>query len=137
MFRSTIRFSVFAALAASTPLSAAHAQSIDAVQPGAATVQIAGAALLPERLDLIGSQRLVFRNDSASYARVELDLAHGEGIVCASDGERPLRGRKFVVAIGASLECEAPNAAVAYRVFRSGAGGVVESAGRIEVEPLD
>jgi hypothetical protein len=134
MFRSTIRFSIFAALAASTPLSAAHAQAVDAIQPGAATVQIAGAALLPERLDLAGGQRLVFRNDSASYARVELELAHGKGILCASDGDAPVRGRKFVVAIGASLECEAPQAAVDYRVFRNSGSGVVESEGRIEVE---
>lgn len=129
MFRSTIRFSIFAALAAVTPLSAAHAQAVSA----GATVQIAGAALLPERLDLAGNQRLVFRNDSSSFARVELDLAHGDGIVCASDGEQPVRGRKFVVAIGASLACEAPQAGVDYRVFRSSGSGVVESEGRIEV----
>jgi hypothetical protein len=132
MPRSTLRTSLLATLTAFTPLSAAHAQSSAAGTP--ATVQIAGAALLPERLDLAVDQRVVFRNDSESYARVELDLAHGQGIVCTSDGEPPVRGRKFVVAIGASLECEAPHAAVGYRVFRSGAGGVVESAGRIEVE---
>lgn len=135
MFRSTIRFSIFATFAASIPLSAAHAQVVAAIRPGpGATVQIAGAALLPERLDLAGNQRLVFRNDSASYARVELDLARGEGIVCSSDGDQPVRGRKFVVAIGASLECEAPLAAVDYRVFRNSGSGVIESEGRIEVE---
>lgn len=135
MFRSTIRFSIFATFAASIPFSAAHAQTVAAVQPApGATVQIAGAALLPERLDLAGNQRVVFRNDSSSYARVELDLARGEGIVCTSDGEQPVRGRKFVVAIGASLECEAPLAAVDYRVFRNSGSGVIESEGRIEVE---
>ncbi len=135
MSRLTIRSSMLVTLAALTPLSAARSQTLDA--GASATVQIAGAALLPERLDLGSGQRLVFRNDSESFARVELELAHGSGIVCASDGERAVRARKFVVAIGASLECEAPKAAVAYRVFRSGAGGVVESAGRIEVEPGD
>ena len=102
---------------------------------GGAIVQIAGAALLPERLSVADGQQLVFRNDSASLARVELDLPHGHGIVCTSNGEPSARGRKFVVASGASLACEAPPSAVTYRVFRSDGGGIVESSGRIEIAP--
>jgi hypothetical protein len=106
MFRSTICASILVTLATLAPLAAARGQAIE---------------------DRAGRQRLVFHNDSESYAR-------GEGIVCKSDGEQPVRGRKFVVAIGATLECEAPQAAVDYRVFRNSGSGVIESEGRIEVE---
>jgi hypothetical protein len=78
---------------------------------------------------------VVFRNDSPSPARVELELEHGHGIVCGSGSDAPMRGRKFVVASGADLECEAPAGAVGYRVFRTGPGSVVGSSGRIEIEP--
>jgi hypothetical protein len=130
-------FALVASIASTFPLGAATAETAagpPAALPTGAIVQIAGAALLPERLHVANGQQVVFRNDSPALARVELDLARGAGIRCASDGETPVRGRKFVVASGASLACEAPPAAVEYRVFRIGTGSVVESEGRIEPE---
>jgi hypothetical protein len=126
------RFLSITLLAASTLGFAGAARAETPAAPGV-VVQIAGAAMLPERLNLASGQHVVFHNDSPAFARVELDLPHGQGIRCASSGEEPTRGRKFVVAIGASLDCETPPTAIGYRVFHSGDGGVVESSGRIEV----
>ena len=110
---------------------AASAEAFDPVPP-ADTVAIASGGLQPARLALSGAPRLVFVNDSASLVRVELDLARGEGIACGGGGEPPTRGRKFVVSNGGLLECEAPAASVAYRVFRNGGGETEELRGSIE-----
>jgi hypothetical protein len=115
-------------------VSTARSEAFDPpVVTSHATVQIESAKLSPASLNVSSGQHLVFHNDSAGMARVELDLERGEGIVCGSTGEQPAKGRKFVVASGADLECEAPAVAVGYRVFHSGSGPVVESSGRIEV----
>ena len=110
---------------------AAGAEAFDPPAPSD-TVEIGGGVLRPERLSLSGAPRLVFQNGSATMARVELDLARGEGIACASAGEPPSKGRKFVVATGGRLECEAPSREVAYRVFRNGGGAMEELHGAIE-----
>ncbi len=115
-------------------MSTARSEAFDPPTGSRATVQIESAKLSPERVNLASGQHLIFHNESAGMARVELDLARGEGIVCGSSGEQPTRGRKFVVASGADLECEAPAVAVGYRVLHSGSGPVVESSGRIEVD---
>ena len=96
------------------------------------TVEIGRAGLRPEHLTLTGGQRLVFLNRSGGMARVELELARGEGIACGGSGGAPSRGRKFVVATGERLECEAPTSEVAYRVFRNGGGGLEQLHGSIE-----
>ena len=112
---------------------AAGAEPLAAPIAGLATVRITGSALEPEVLGVDAGQHLVFRNESAAMARVELDLPRGEGIVCRSGREEALRGRKFVVAGGEALECEAPASRTGSRVYRSGArgGGPVESAGEV------
>lgn len=108
----------------------AGAEAFEPPEP-AGTVRIVSDGLEPERLALPPGQRLTFRNEGATLMRVELDLERGAGIACAARGEEPARGRKFVVATGSALECDAPSGAVAYRVFRSGAP---ELRGRIEPE---
>jgi len=138
MSRSTSRkLPGFATLTAAAfalgSVSTARSEAFDPPVASRATVQIETAKLDPERLSVSSGQHLIFHNDSAGMARVELDLARGEGIVCGSSGEQPAKGRKFVVASGADLECEAPAVAVGYRVFHSGPGPVVESSGRIEI----
>lgn len=110
---------------------AASAEAFDPAVP-LDTVAIGSGRLQPARLALSGAPRLVFVNDSASLVRVELDLARGEGIACGGGGEPASRGRKFVVANGGRLECEAPSGAVAYRVFRNGGGETEELRGSIE-----
>jgi hypothetical protein len=96
-------------------------------------IRIESGALAPESVVLAPGARLRFENDSQSMARVELQLVHGDGVACASAGEAPVRGRKFVVPGGGTLECDAPASAVDYRVYRSDAGSVRESSGRIEI----
>jgi len=113
---------------------AAGAEPLAAPVAGLATVRITGSTLEPGVLHLDAGQQLAFRNDSPALARVELDLPRGEGIVCRSGRDPALRGRKFVVAGGDALECQAPEARTRYRVFRIGGGGgsLVESAGELE-----
>ncbi len=108
----------------------ARAEAFEPLEP-AGTVRIAVSGLEPERLTLPQGQKLTFRNEGATLMRVELDLERGAGIACAARGEEPSRGRKFVVATGSALECDAPSEAVAYRVFRSGAP---ELRGQVEPE---
>jgi hypothetical protein len=112
---------------------AAGAEPLAAPLAGLATVRITGSALEPDVLGVDAGQHLVFRNESAAMARVELDLPRGTGLVCRAGREEALRARKFVVAGGDALECEAPSSRTRYRVFRSAAGGgsAVESAGEV------
>jgi hypothetical protein len=112
---------------------AAGAEPLAAPIAGPATVRITGSALEPDVLGVDAGQHLVFRNESAAMARVELDLPRGTGLVCRAGREEALRARKFVVAGGDALECEAPAARTRYRVFRTAAGGgsAVESAGEV------
>jgi hypothetical protein len=105
--------------AAALTLSAAvHAEVLAAPSAGLATVRITGSAIEPDRLAIAPEQRFVFQNEVGAMARVELDLEHGTAIRCGSE-----RGRKFVVASGAALECEAPPEGTRYRVYRPRAGG--------------
>ena len=71
--------------------------------------------------------------DGVTVGLLDISKPRGEGIVCRSGREEALRGRKFVVAGGEALECEAPASRTGYRVYRSGArgGGPVESAGEV------
>ena len=137
------RFATFRALclllagpAAMTWAAAAHADPLAAPAAGLATVRITVSALEPGRLAVASGQHVVFRNEATAMARVELDLPRGEGILCRSGRDEAARGRKFVVAGGDALECEAPSAAVRYRVFRIGGGGgsLVATEGELQPE---
>jgi hypothetical protein len=115
--------------------AAAHADVLAAPTAGLATVRITGAAIEPNRLAIGPEQHFVFQNEVGAMARVELDLEHGTGITCRS-GTSSERGRKFVVASGASLECEAPPEGTRYRVYRprSGGGAPVATEGEVVLE---
>jgi hypothetical protein len=122
-------------LAPAFQLAAADAQPLAATTGGLATVRITGSALEPSRLALGSEARVVFRNDAAAMARVELELPRGEGLLCRAGSEPPERGRKFVVARGDALECEAPAERTRFRVFRLAAGGRAPVASEGELEP--
>jgi len=98
--------------------------------PSTAIVRIDAAAVAPLALPVASGQRVAFRNDSPAMARVELDLARGEGVACATPGETPRKARKFVVPGGATLDCDAPAESVDWHVYRAGAP---ESEGRLEI----
>ena len=115
---------------------AGHARAGTLAAPTAelATVRITGSALEPDRLAVGHGQHLVFRNEGTTMARVELDLEHGTGILCRN-GVDEVRGRKFVVASGDALECEAPPQATRYHVYRARAGGGTPVATEGELSP--
>jgi hypothetical protein len=115
--------------------ASANAEVLAAPTAGLATVRITGAAIEPDRLALAPEQHFVFQNDVGAMARVELELDRGVGIVCRSGGESQ-RGRKFVVASGAALECEAPPEGTRYRVYRprTGGGAPVATEGEVVLE---
>jgi hypothetical protein len=127
---------LLAASAAIALAAAAQADPLAAPAAGLATVRITVADLEPDRLAIGSGQHVVFRNEADAMARVELDLPRGEGILCRSGRDEAARGRKFVVAGGDALECEAPAAAVRYRVFRIGGGGgsLVATDGELDPE---
>jgi hypothetical protein len=119
--------------AAAFALSAsAHADVLAAPSAGPATVRITPAAIEPDRVAIGPEQHFVFQNEVGAMARVELELDHGVGITCRSGGEST-KGRKFVVASGAALECEAPPEGTRYRVYRPrvGGGSPVETRGEV------
>ena len=131
--RSYRRFGRLLLPAAAFALSAsAHAEVLAAPSAGPATVRITRAALEPDRVAIGPEQRFVFQNEVGAMARVELDLDHGVGITCRS-GSDSTKGRKFVVASGAALECEAPPEGTRYRVYRPrvGGGSPVETVGEV------
>jgi hypothetical protein len=113
----------------------AHGEVLAAPSPGPATVRITDAAIEPDRLAIGPDQHFVFQNEVGAMARVELDLDRGVGIVCRSGGEST-KGRKFVVASGAALECEAPPEGTHYKVYRPSAtgGGPVTTEGEVVLE---
>ena len=115
--------------------ASAHADVLAAPTAGPATVRITGAAIEPNRLAIAPEQHFVFQNEIGAMARVELELEHGQGIVCRSGGDST-RGRKFVVASGAALECEAPPEGTKYRVYRpsTGGGAPVATEGEVVLE---
>ena len=135
-FRSARRSFLWLAPAAFGLAAAAHGEPLAAPAGGLATVRITGSALEPDRVALGSGQHVVFQNEAAAMARVELDLPRGEGIVCRSGRDEATRGRKFVVAGGEALECEAPGSRTRFRVFRlgTGSGSPVESEGEVEPE---
>jgi hypothetical protein len=122
-------------LAPAFQLAAADAQPLAATTGDLATIRITGSALEPSRLALGSEARVVFRNDAAAMARVELELPRGEGLLCSTGREEPERGRKFVVARGDALECEAPAERTRFRVFRLAAGGSAPVASEGELQP--
>jgi hypothetical protein len=115
--------------------AAAHAEPLAAPNGGLATVRITGSALEPGRVAVGAAQHVVFQNDAAVMARVELELPRGEGIVCRTGREEATRGRKFVVAGGDVLECEPPGSRTRYRVYRVGAAGGAPVASQGELDP--
>jgi hypothetical protein len=134
--RSLRRFGRLLLPAAALTLSASsHADVLAAPSAGPATVRITGAAIEPDRLAIGPEQHFVFQNEVGAMARVELDLDRGVGITCRS-GPESSKGRKFVVASGAALECEAPPEGTRYRVYRPriGGGAPVETEGEVVLE---
>jgi hypothetical protein len=121
--RSYRRFGRLLLPAAALVLSAsAQAEVLAAPSAGPATVRIMPGAIEPDRVSVGPEQHFVFQNEVGAMARVELDLDHGVGITCRS-GSDSTKGRKFVVASGAALECEAPPEGTQYRVYRPRVGG--------------
>lgn len=114
---------------------AAQGEPLAAPAGGLATVRITGSALEPGRVAVGTSQHVVFQNDAAVMARVELELPRGAGIVCRTGRDEATRGRKFVVAGGDSLECEPPDSRTRYRVYRVGASGGAPVASQGELDP--
>jgi len=134
-FRSSRRSVLWLVPAFAWLAAGAHADPLAAPAGGLATVRITGSALEPGRAAVGASQHVVFQNEAAVMARVELDLPRGPGIVCRSGGEDATRGRKFVVGGGEALECEAPPTRTRYRVFRVGAGGGSPVTSQGELDP--
>ena len=72
---------------------------------------------------------------------MEFQLPRGEGLTCLTEGEAPVKARKFVVRNGASLVCQSAGERVSrldYDVFRTvqlASGGFRQehSKGRIEL----
>jgi hypothetical protein len=120
------------ALAAAGPVPARAEGGIPVGEIALAAVQVDLAASRVAEVSVPPGARLVFANPGPETARVELALPRGEGIACASPGETPAKGRKFVVSGGATLACDAPAESTAYRVFR-GPGTTAAENGRIEV----
>ncbi len=104
-------------------------------------IQILPAALEPERVEVEAARGFELTNLSTALARVEFGLRRGEGLSCATNGEAPIKARKFVVESGASLVCRATadqSGRLDYEVFRnvrveSGAYRREHSEGRIEL----
>lgn len=104
-------------------------------------IQILPATLEPERVEAETARGFELANLSTALARVEFGLRRGEGLTCSTDGQAPIRARKFVVQSGASLICQTTgdqSGRLDYEVFRnvrveSGAYRRQHSEGRIEL----
>ena len=109
--------------------------------PARIQIQIQPAALEPERVEAAAARGFELANASTALARVEFQLPRGEGLTCVTEGEAPVRARKFVVRNGASLVCDSAGERLSrldYEVFRtvklaSGGFRKEHTKGRIEL----